>query len=169
MSQFPSLPLYTDAFIADTMHLSAAETGAYLMLLMVAWRSPGCRLPDDDQKLARWARVDPRAWSRIRRSVMEFWTLADGWVEPRLGVHAHADWSAHPCRWDRRDWKLIRAQVIGRDGECCSYCGSTSGPFSVDHVIPRVRGGRNTPENLRVACRPCNSSKGSRLLEEWSR
>ncbi|ACL63205.1 DUF1376 domain-containing protein [Methylobacterium nodulans] len=45
MSAYPSLPLFTDAFIADTGHLSAAETGAYLMLLMVAWRSPGCSLP----------------------------------------------------------------------------------------------------------------------------
>lgn len=85
MSEFPSLPLFTDAFIADTGHLNATETGAYLMLLMMAWRSPGCRLPDDDQKLARWARVDPRAWARIKRSVMEFWTLVDGyWTQKRL-------------------------------------------------------------------------------------
>lgn len=85
MSAFPSLPLFTDAFIADTGHLSATETGAYIMLLMVAWRSPDCRLPDDDLKLARWARVDARQWGRIKPSVMEFWTLADGfWTQKRL-------------------------------------------------------------------------------------
>lgn len=85
MSSFPSLPLFTDAFIADTGHLSAQQTGAYMMLLMMAWRSPECRLPDDDDKLARWARVDRRTWLKIKPSVMEFWTLADGfWVQKRL-------------------------------------------------------------------------------------
>lgn len=85
MSRFPSLPLYTDAFLADTMHLNAHETGAYLMLLMVAWRSPDCRLPDDDKKLAKWARCDPRTWAKTKPSVMEFWDLAEGyWTQKRL-------------------------------------------------------------------------------------
>lgn len=85
MSAFPSLPLFTDAFIADTGHLSAQETGAYLMLMMVAWRSPECRLPDNDDKLARWARVDRRTWLRIKSTVLEFWTLDDGfWTQKRL-------------------------------------------------------------------------------------
>lgn len=85
MSAFPSLPLFTDAFIADTVHLNAQETGAYLMLLMVAWRTPECRLPDDDARLCRWARVDPRTWGRIKPKVMEFWRLADGhWTQKRL-------------------------------------------------------------------------------------
>lgn len=85
MGQFPSLPLFTDAFIADTGHLNAQQTGAYLMLLMVAWRSPGCTLPDDDAKLARWARVDPRTWAKIRPVIAEFWTIADGvWSQKRL-------------------------------------------------------------------------------------
>lgn len=85
MSAFPSLPLFTDAFIADTGHLSAQETGAYLMLLMVAWRSPDCRLADDDDKLARWARVDRRTWKRLKPTVMEFWTLREGfWTQKRL-------------------------------------------------------------------------------------
>ena len=85
MSSFPSLPLFTDAFIADTGHLSAQQTGAYMMLLMMAWRSPECRLPDDDDKLARWARVDRRTWLKIKPVVMEFWTLVDGfWSQKRL-------------------------------------------------------------------------------------
>jgi uncharacterized protein YdaU (DUF1376 family) len=85
MSEFPSLPLFTDSFIADTGHLTAHETGAYMMLLMVAWRMPDCRLPDDDAKLARWARVEPRHWPRTKSVVMGFWTLKDGfWSQKRL-------------------------------------------------------------------------------------
>lgn len=85
MASFPSLPLFTDAFIADTGHLGAMETGAYLMLLMMAWRSPDCRLPDDDARLSRWARVDLRTWKRIKPDVMEFWKLEGGfWAQGRL-------------------------------------------------------------------------------------
>jgi uncharacterized protein YdaU (DUF1376 family) len=85
MSAYPSLPLFTDAFIADTGHLSAQETGAYLMLLMMAWRLPTCSLPDDDAKLAKWARVDRRTWARIKPAVMDFWELHDGtWTQKRL-------------------------------------------------------------------------------------
>src|SRR4051812_20947987 len=90
MSEFPSLPLFTDAFIADTGHLSATETGAYLMLLMMAWRLPECRLPDNDAKLAKWARVDGRSWARVKTKVMEFWTLEDGfWTQKRLLTERH--------------------------------------------------------------------------------
>lgn len=85
MSAFPSLPLFTDSFIADTGHLNAQETGAYLMLLMMAWRLPGGKVPDDDVKLSRWARVDYRTWHRIKSAVMEFWILTDGfWTQKRL-------------------------------------------------------------------------------------
>jgi uncharacterized protein YdaU (DUF1376 family) len=85
MSAFPSLPLFTDAFLADTGHLTAHQTGVYLLLLMVAWRSPGCGLPDDDVKLARWARCDARTWKQTKPVVMEFWTLDDGyWTQKRL-------------------------------------------------------------------------------------
>jgi len=86
MSKFPSLPLFTDAFIADTGHLTAQETGAYLMLLMMAWRlGDDCSLPDDDQKLAKWARVDGRTWNRIKPTVMSFWNYDAGfWTQKRL-------------------------------------------------------------------------------------
>lgn len=47
MAEFPALPLFTDAFIADTKHLSESELGAYVNILVLMWRSPGCRLPAD--------------------------------------------------------------------------------------------------------------------------
>ncbi len=79
------LPLFTDAFLADTGHLSAQETGSYLLLLMVAWRTDGCRLPDDDIWLSRCARVSGKTWARIKPNVMAFWVLADGfWTQKRL-------------------------------------------------------------------------------------
>jgi uncharacterized protein YdaU (DUF1376 family) len=86
MAEFNMLPLYTDTFISDTIDLDATESGAYLMLLMCAWRSPDCRLPNDEVRLARFARCDGRTWRRIRDVVMGFWTTdAEGfWVNPKL-------------------------------------------------------------------------------------
>jgi uncharacterized protein YdaU (DUF1376 family) len=85
MSEFAFLPLSTDAYLADTRHLSAQQHGAYLLLLMMAWRMPNCHLPDDDGKLAKWACVDRRTWLRIKPIVMDFWTLGpDGWAQKRL-------------------------------------------------------------------------------------
>ncbi len=86
MSKLPVLPLYVNDFIADTPHLDAEETGAYLMLIMMAWKSPDGSLPDDDVSLSRWARVSLKAWRRIKPKVMEFWSLDEGgrWTQTRL-------------------------------------------------------------------------------------
>ena len=48
----------------------------------------------------------------------------------------------------------------------CAYCGDAE-DLSLDHVIPRLRGGDDEPSNLVTACRSCNSSKGARDLLEW--
>ena len=51
--------------------------------------------------------------------------------------------------------------------ERCVYCGSTEGPFHLDHVVPRSRGGPDDPSNLVQACVPCNSQKRDKLPSEW--
>lgn len=86
MAEFPALPLWTDAFLSDTMHLDATETGAYLLLLMIAWRRPNNDLPDDDVQLRRFARVSAKEWRTIKPTVMAFWYRApDGnWHQKKL-------------------------------------------------------------------------------------
>lgn len=85
MAEFPSLPLWTDAYLADTTHLSTEEHGAYLLLLIAAWRSPECRLPDDDAKLARFVHATPRVWARLRPVMAPFFVIEGGfWVQKRL-------------------------------------------------------------------------------------
>lgn len=87
MAQFPALPLFTDAYLADTRHLSAEQHGAYLLLLMEAWRRPTCSLPDDDEMLARLACMSAERWALNRGTVMAFWAF-DGrrkeWSQLRL-------------------------------------------------------------------------------------
>ncbi len=48
----------------------------------------------------------------------------------------------------------------------CAYCGSAAG-LSVDHLLPRSRGGPDAADNAVLACRNCNSSKGDRGIYEW--
>lgn len=85
MADFPALPLWTDAYIADTTDLSAEEHGVYLLLLMAAWRSPDCSLPDDDERLCRMARVGIKKWRKLRVVMERFWTVGDhGWTQKRL-------------------------------------------------------------------------------------
>ncbi len=57
-----------------------------------------------------------------------------------------------------------RRGVLHRDGHRCQYCGSRA--ESIDHVVPRSRGGHHEWENVVAACRPCNTAKRDRLLEE---
>ncbi|WP_420541474.1 HNH endonuclease [Pseudooceanicola atlanticus] len=61
----------------------------------------------------------------------------------------------------------IRAETKQHDGDVCVYCGSTNGPFEIDHIHPFSKGGRHTRGNLAVACKPCNLSKRDKTLEEW--
>lgn len=87
MAEFPALTLWTDAYLSDTRHLSTVEHGAYLLLLMEAWRRPHCDLPDDDQILARLAGLAPKEWAKVKPVILEFWTR-DGrrktWSQKRL-------------------------------------------------------------------------------------
>ena len=81
----PAIPLFGDAYLADTRHLSLEQHGAYLQLMMIAWRSPDCALPNDDAKLARMLGVTPKKWTALKPEVMAFWELEKGtWKQKRL-------------------------------------------------------------------------------------
>ena len=61
----------------------------------------------------------------------------------------------------------MRNNLLKREGNRCSYCGTTTGPFHIDHVIPIWEGGHTRPSNLVVACKPCNQTKGASLDPIW--
>lgn len=79
----------------------------------------------------------------------EHWTLCDGPSVP--------------------SWRISRSKrfsIYARDGHACVYCGDTE-KLSLDHVVPRSKGGCDSETNLVTACQPCNSSKKDRDLSEW--
>jgi 5-methylcytosine-specific restriction endonuclease McrA len=62
--------------------------------------------------------------------------------------------------------KITRKAVLARDAYTCQYCGRESHGLTVDHVIPRSRGGTSAWDNIVAACAPCNRRKGNRLPAE---
>jgi 5-methylcytosine-specific restriction endonuclease McrA len=65
-----------------------------------------------------------------------------------------------------RPLPLTRRNLFHRDGNCCQYCGSLSERLSIDHVMPRSRGGAHAWENVTTACLRCNVHKGNRTPRE---
>ena len=60
---------------------------------------------------------------------------------------------------------LNRKNIFQRDNYTCQYCGTSSGSLTVDHIIPKERGGGDDWENLVTACLRCNLKKGNHSPE----
>jgi uncharacterized protein YdaU (DUF1376 family) len=80
------MPVFTDALISDTTHLSTEEFGAYLLILFATWRNNGRPLVDDDVRLARVCRVTSSRWTtRLRPALVPLFDLSNAtWRQKRL-------------------------------------------------------------------------------------
>jgi uncharacterized protein YdaU (DUF1376 family) len=164
VADFPYLPIWVADFMGDTQHLDCIETGAYLLLLFAAWRSPECGLPDDDRKLARLARCSLKQWQRIRPAVMAFWKLAgDGlWHQKKLdevrqtasGKSLKAVQSAQAMWLKRRERESANAErtLSGRNANQShnqTRSESSSSEISTDPPRDVALGGGSTPRAQR--------------------
>ena len=60
-------------------------------------------------------------------------------------------------------WQKLRIQILDRDGWVCVVCNKPA--HTVDHIVPRVRGGSMwEPSNLQSMCKSCNSAEGGRFF-----
>ncbi|HWS52950.1 MAG TPA: HNH endonuclease [Pyrinomonadaceae bacterium] len=68
----------------------------------------------------------------------------------------------------RQSAGMKRLRIFVRDRFRCQYCGGrkSAGELTLDHITPRSKAGRSTPENLVAACVRCNTRKGDRTPEE---
>lgn len=79
MATHPILPLYVDDYDAATAHLTPAEDGIYMRLLRLAWRTPGCSLPDDPAWIARKIRLNTDEFLAVAKPVLdEFFQVVRG-------------------------------------------------------------------------------------------
>lgn len=80
MAEFPSLPLFTDSWLADTAHLTRAERDIYMHLLILCWRSPECRVPNEMDWLCRRLRCAEDEVEMLEKVISEFMTSTGNWL-----------------------------------------------------------------------------------------
>lgn len=90
LAEFRALPFWTDAYLADTDHLTDAEHGRYLLILIALWRAPEQRIPNDDAWLARkFRRSIERVRAELRPLIYEFCKTDGNWIyQKRLSREA---------------------------------------------------------------------------------
>ena len=136
-------------------HPSAIQTGSRVLLLN--------------------ATFEPLAVVTAKRAIVLMLTGKAECVEAALGVAFHSESLTLPApsvmrlsRYVRVPYRhgvpMTRAGVLRRDGRRCAYCSKRAD--TIDHVVPRSRGGAHTWDNCVAACRTCNSKKADRLIEE---
>ena len=155
------MPLYVGDYLADTMHLTGQEHGAYLLLLMHSWRTGP--LPDDDRLLAAIARTDAGAWRRMAPTIRGFFEAEDGkMVQPRLERErsravSHVD--------QRRAAGKASAEARARQREVNDRSTTVAAPLE--------RNGRPSPSPSQEEEIPpsppsvVRSPRGSRLPSDW--
>lgn len=72
------IPVFPDAYLRDTTHLSCEEHGAYFLLMMAAWGADDCTIPNDERRLAALVKVTVAKWRKMAPNVLEFWTIERG-------------------------------------------------------------------------------------------
>ena len=75
---------------------------------------------------------------------------------------------AHMVRRPRPQPRLTRHRVFSRDNHTCQYCGKQTRNLTLDHVVPRYRGGEHSWKNVVSACKECNQRKAGRTPSEAS-
>lgn len=115
-----------------------------------------------------YALYDFDAWREFSRTI-------DG-IHPRRYVHTPSFRIRLPevivlnafNGFHSQEVRLSRRNVFARDKSVCQYCGRrfARSDLSIDHVVPKSRGGRDTWENLVLACTACNLKKRDRTPEE---
>ena len=117
---------------------------------------------------------EPLAISTVKRAVVLLYTQKVEMVE-RYESEIHSISLSMPCPSvirlhsyiykPYRDVALNRKNIMKRDNHTCQYCGKNSRPMTIDHIIPKSFGGKDTWENLVCACTKCNAKKGNRTPE----
>jgi uncharacterized protein YdaU (DUF1376 family) len=127
------MPLYVVDFETDTVHLDAAQTGSYLMLIMHYWKAG--KLPTDDRSLARIARATPEGWLAMRPTIEAFFT--PGWRHKRIDFELGQ--AAEKSTW--------RAEA-GRKGGLAKERNYKLNVAMLQHHLTRTEHNRTEPRGL---------------------
>ena len=135
----------------------------------------GARVSIHRQALVLNQNYEPLNVCGVRRAfVLVFGGKADLLETGALGIHGvDREYPApsvirlrHPVRRPLPRVRLTRREVFARDRQQCQYCGRHGPDLTLDHVMPRHRGGPHAWENIVTACQACNHRKGGRTPPE---
>ncbi|MGO4741058.1 YdaU family protein [Bosea sp. 2KB_26] len=123
------MPLYVADYLADTGHLSAAEHGGYLLLIMHYWQNGG--LPTEDRRLARIARMSPAEWGASRDTLAEL--FGGAWVHKRIDAElkSAAEASGKARAKAVKRWQGHAAADAGADAAACAGADAAAVPGHV--------------------------------------
>jgi 5-methylcytosine-specific restriction endonuclease McrA len=122
--------------------------GDYTFLCLVDWKKAMCLVFADKVKVLKYS-------DRIVRGVEKVFRA------PAVLVLIKAVRSVYRGRVP-----FSKKNVLVRDRFACAYCGKAGIPLTMDHVIPRSRGGKTDWENCVACCKGCNNKKGSKTPRE---
>jgi len=103
-------------------------------------------------RLSRWSPVSRLEVERVRFDTQLLQNPEIDGVEYQQG--------------ERAGWE-VRAYLLLKYAYHCAYCGKADGPFELDHLWPRSRGGSNRVSNLALSCHDCNLAKGDKTAAEF--
>jgi 5-methylcytosine-specific restriction endonuclease McrA len=146
----------------------------YMAMRIVSARRAFCLLYKNyaevvEKEDGHFSNYDFWAWVKRSQSLGENGVGASYVRTPTLKIAVPRVIRLQDCtRPPRQDLKFTRKNILARDGNRCQYCGRKFpvSKLSLDHVVPRSRGGRTTWTNVVTACAECNSRKGGRLPDE---
>ena len=160
MSAPAYLPLFGSDYLADTRHLTTEEHGAYLLLMMAAWRQDDCGLPLDDKKLARISGLAARKWASMKDTILDFWTIENGRIfQSRLRKErGYADQKSESNRRSARS-RWDNQVTDNKDTETCERISERNAPQPQPHkdeeanASPSKRG--RSPAVAKLDLFPC--------------
>ena len=111
------------------------------------------------------AQEELEARFRVRDQERPSWQERLERAERRRQKRLERDAQRRALKLTKQVEPVSRHDIIVRDASTCYLCGRllTADEVHLDHVIPLARGGAHTADNLRVACAPCNQSKGATM------
>jgi 5-methylcytosine-specific restriction endonuclease McrA len=119
---------------------------------------------------------EPLSVCNVKKAVILLWLGKAELIAACEGKYLHSVSSAMPfpsivrlsvyVRVPYKKIVLSRKNVLRRDGHRCQYCGKSDVTLTVDHILPKARGGNDAWENLVAACVGCNNRKGDRTPVE---
>lgn len=172
MAEFPALQLWTDAYLADCDHLTDAEHGRYLLLLMHMWRAPKRRFPNDDEWLARkFRRSVEQVRTELRPLLAEFFQTTGNWLWHKRLEREFVRLQERSARQSERAksrWEKEKDECRGTANGIATTTTTTTYPESdseSDSLPPPPTTRARAPENEGGADAPVVGVEGAARLE----